>query len=425
MLEDEDERPRRLGATATATAPPASGRTATTTGVPTCCATATATAWPTSSRTPTATGPPTSSRTTTATGCPTCWKDATLPTTVADADGDGVPDLWEDGDGDGVVDIAQDTDRDGVPDLLQGQDELPPDDGLSDADPRRLLDRRQHPAAHAARSDGVDPMTDSYDTVVSDVRASVSTLRSWADAVIGNWNSYTALHRDHDGFEDCRDGWVEVRDGIRELCTTVASRVDDSSWMADLEDREAIWSRATTRVDDATDAVADARLRATQSWTQGASDRYREVIPGQRIALARAHSGLTWMANGCTGAVEAGLRQLTSVRDALEAVELPGVLRRGRRVRPGERVRRLHLRTPHPDRPRQPRPRAARDRPDGGRHGVVDDAHRGPGRVQGRRSGRPALRAADARPHRRVVREHAVADGGGRLTDVPADRCAG
>jgi hypothetical protein len=167
-------------------------------------------------------------------------------------------------------------------------------------------------------------MTDSHDTVVSDVRASVSTLRSWADAVIGNWDSYAALHRDHDGFEDCRDGWVEVRDGIRKLCTTVTSRVDDSSWMADLEDREAFWSRAATRGDDATDAVADARLRATESWTQGASDRYREVIPGQRIALARAHSGLTWMANGCTGAVEAGLRQLTSVRDALEAVELPG-----------------------------------------------------------------------------------------------------
>ena len=82
-----------------------------------------------------------------------------------------------------------------------------------------------------------------------------------------------------------------MRDGIRELCTTVTSRVDDSSWMADLEDREAFWSRAATRVDDATDAVADARLRATESWTQGASDRYREVIPGQRIALARAHSG--------------------------------------------------------------------------------------------------------------------------------------
>lgn len=167
-------------------------------------------------------------------------------------------------------------------------------------------------------------MTDSHDTVVSDVRARVSTLRSWADAVIGNWDSYAALHRDHDGFEDCREGWVGVRDGLRELCTTVARRVDDSSWMADLEDRGAFWSRAGTRVDDATDAVAATRLRATESWTEGASDRYRDAIPGQRIALVRAHSGLTWMANGCTGAVEAGLRQLTSVRDALEAVELPG-----------------------------------------------------------------------------------------------------
>ena len=167
-------------------------------------------------------------------------------------------------------------------------------------------------------------MTDSYDTVVSDARAAVSSLRSWADAVIGAWDSYAVLHSDHPGFEDCRSGWVEVRDGVRDLCTTVTTRVDDSAWMADLEDRETFWSRAATRADEAADLVAAPRLRAANSWHQGASDRYRAAIPGQRAALVRATEGPGWVAAGCTGAVEAGLRQLTAVRDALEAVELPG-----------------------------------------------------------------------------------------------------
>lgn len=166
-------------------------------------------------------------------------------------------------------------------------------------------------------------MTDSYETVVADIRASVTSLRSWADSVITNWDSYANLHRSHTGFEDCRDGWVEVQTGIRDLCTTATTRTDDSTWMAELEDREAFWSRAGTRVDDASDFVADAKLRAVDSWTQGASDRYREAIPGQRTALATAHRGLGWMAAGCTEAVTAGLTQLTSLRDALEAVELP------------------------------------------------------------------------------------------------------
>ena len=166
-------------------------------------------------------------------------------------------------------------------------------------------------------------MTDSRETVVADIGAAVTSLRSWADSVITSWDAYAALHRDHQGFEDCRAGWVEVQTGIRELCTTATRRADDSAWMSDLEDREAFWSRAATRVDDASDAVADQRLRATQSWTQGASDRYREAIPGQRTAMVTAHQGLTWMAGGCTEAVAAALRQLTGVRDALEAVELP------------------------------------------------------------------------------------------------------
>ncbi len=164
-------------------------------------------------------------------------------------------------------------------------------------------------------------MTDSYATVVADTRASITALRSWADGIIGKWDAYADLHRTHDTFEDLREGWVGVRDGVRELCTTVETRVDDSTWMDDLEDREAFWSRAATRVDDASDAVAAAKLRATESWTQGASDRYRDAIPGQRSALGKAHSGLTWVASGCTGAVEAGLRQLTAVRDALPALE--------------------------------------------------------------------------------------------------------
>ena len=166
-------------------------------------------------------------------------------------------------------------------------------------------------------------MTDSRETVVADIGAAVTSLRSWADSVITSWDAYAALHRDHRGFEDCRAGWVEVQTGIRELCTTATRRADDSAWMSDLEDREAFWSRAATRVDDASDAVADQRLRATQSWTQGASDRYREAIPGQRTAMVTAHQGLTWMAGGCTEVVAAALRQLTGVRDALEAVELP------------------------------------------------------------------------------------------------------
>ena len=57
--------------------------------------------------------------------------------------------------------------------------------------------------------------------------------------------------------------------------------------MDDLEDREAFWSRAATRVDDASDAVAAAKLRATESWTQGASDRYRDAIPGSGAPSAR------------------------------------------------------------------------------------------------------------------------------------------
>lgn len=163
-------------------------------------------------------------------------------------------------------------------------------------------------------------MTENLTTVVSDAKADCTALEAWADDVLTHWDSYAALHSTHDGYADCRAAWSGVRDGVRALTSTVRTRLDDSGWVTELESAEQVWRSVASEVDAAYEEVLERRLRATTSWRQGASDRYRATIPDQRTALLHASTGATSTAQACLSASAAGLTHATALRDALPAL---------------------------------------------------------------------------------------------------------
>lgn len=160
-------------------------------------------------------------------------------------------------------------------------------------------------------------MSEDLSSVVSTAKAHCTSLETWASQVLGHWDSYAAVHRDHSGYADCRDAWSGVRDGVNALTATVRTRLDDSGWVTDLESAEQVWRSVATEVDAAYEEVIERRLRATTSWQRGASDRYRATIPEQRTALLHASSGAGAAAQACLSASAAGLTHVTALRDAL------------------------------------------------------------------------------------------------------------
>lgn len=160
-------------------------------------------------------------------------------------------------------------------------------------------------------------MSEDLSVVVSTAQAGCTTLEAWAEDVLADWDAYAAVHRDHDGYSDCRAQWAVVKQGVKDLTETVRARLDDSGWITALASAEQTWTTIAADVDAAQDEVTDRRLWAQESWRRGASEQYRAAIPGQRTAMLHASSGATSLAQACSTASDAGLTYVMALRDAL------------------------------------------------------------------------------------------------------------
>lgn len=152
---------------------------------------------------------------------------------------------------------------------------------------------------------------------VSSLKTALSTLRTYATSINGEYGTYVNSHGVHtcgpqgvhyiDGFRpDGGHSWHEYRDKVSEVVTWAEKYVDDSAWVDALDRRATKWSTAHGHASDAWDDVASKNLPAVESWKGPAGRAYREVVPKMQAGTSSAFYGASLMKSASTSISTAG-----------------------------------------------------------------------------------------------------------------------
>lgn len=157
---------------------------------------------------------------------------------------------------------------------------------------------------------------------VTNIRASIKTIRTYLNNVDSWYSTYTSAHSETycknlgntlDWHDDIKTAKLEVENVILKI----EKYLDDTEWIATLREHKGKWSQAERQCAQADTEVVSSKLKAQESWRGSAGNAYRQAVTAQQGAIAKAESAAALMTNGCDNAAYAGEGYFSDLDTAL------------------------------------------------------------------------------------------------------------